>query len=138
MGMLHPLHRTMLKTHSACLSAALLAGLPAFDAALEHCASIVHIYERVFRPEHPMLGLQLYTLGNLQHERAEMLLPLADSVNAAQQAKVRMGLLVSAAVSLRRAANILLASHGAEHTLVRGLVALLADAEARLEQARGG
>ena len=48
-----------------------------------------------------------------------------------------MGHLVGAVVSLRRAAAILLASHGAEHSLARGLVALLADAEARLEQARG-
>ena len=52
----------------------------AFDAALEHCASIVRIYEQVFRAEHPMLGLQLYTLGNLQHERAQV-------TDAATQAK---------------------------------------------------
>jgi hypothetical protein len=42
-----------------------------FDCATEQCEELVATMAKVYRTEHPMLGLQLYTLGNLYHAQKD-------------------------------------------------------------------
>lgn len=63
---LHPLHTALYATRGLALSAALVAG----DAteARAHCAELVRFLEATLAhvPNHPLLALQLFTLGDLE------------------------------------------------------------------------
>ena len=49
---------------SSLLTSSIVAG--DVDRALLYCQRIVEQYRRVYPPVHPLLGLQLYTMGSLQ------------------------------------------------------------------------
>jgi SET and MYND domain-containing protein len=71
------------------------------------CSLQVQAYETIYPEMHPLLGLQLYTLGNLQ-------------IEAGGGAK-NEGL-----VNLKRALAILKVSHGSDKSpMVEGLVSLI-------------
>jgi hypothetical protein len=68
----HALHKRHLSVYAArarLLTTAMVAG--DFECAITQCEELVDTMALVYRAEHPMLGLQLYTLGNLRHNQGE-------------------------------------------------------------------
>jgi hypothetical protein len=70
--------------------------------AITHCAFLVAFYERVYQPNHPLTGLQQYTLGNLYGETA--------------------GHAARAVQHIENAMRILRVTHGTANRLFRRLV----------------
>ena len=99
--LLPPLHADLIECEGCCLTSNLALG--DFAAAERHCAWLVECYRRVYHPAHPMLGLQLYTLGDLQRH---------------------LGRREDAAASLREAGAAIGRTHGAGHPMAAGAVAL--------------
>lgn len=99
---LHPLNVHLLSTFSSFLTVAMVAG--EWIAAIECCTSMIDIYEWYYPDTHPLLGLQLYTKGNLLSNigKYEEAMPVLD-----------------------RALTILTLSFGAENGMVQGLRSLI-------------
>jgi hypothetical protein len=76
----------------------------------------VRVYEAVYPPHHPLLGLQLYTLGDLYARQ--------DNGGARKLARA----------ALERAARALEVTHGEQHELPRGARALLSELNAEEER----
>lgn len=72
--------------------------------AIETCSGILNAYKLIYPPKHPLIGLQLYTLGNLQ---------------------VECGACEQGLESLQGAKAILLVTHGRESKMVKGLQELI-------------
>jgi len=123
-AVLHPLHASLAEARGHCLQSAMLAG--DWAEAERQCAFIIRFYQKVYCPGHPLLGLQLFTLGNLLYQRATT---------------ARDGRFDTAVAMLNHAYDILVATHGEEHPLVHSLVEMHTDASEKHEaqcQAEGG
>lgn len=103
--LLHPRNVTVLRTLSAVLNVALVR--QDWAVARQVCEQIVDCYRHVYFGQHPRLGLQLYTLGDLRvREGAE-------------------GAAAAAAANYEEARRILTLTHGERGAMVQGLNALL-------------
>lgn len=100
---LHPLNVAGLSARTSLLHAMLLEG--DMRAAVRVCEEIVHAYAVIYPPNHPMLGLQLWTLGDLYRGMSS-----AEGGGAVKCAEV-----------MQRAQQSLTVSYGAEHEFVKGL-----------------
>lgn len=124
---LHPLHRDCITAHSALCGACVAAGRAA--AAVPHCAALVGAYRRLYPGAHPVLGLQLYTLGDLLQECEGLDVAVAVDVTAALAASGVGGgsdggsatAATAARLCWQEAAGMLAVSHGEDHALVAGL-----------------
>ena len=67
---LHPRHLSLYHARSQLHTTAMAAG--ELGIAKDQCVEIVATMgECFYRPEHPMMGIMLYTLGSLHHSLAE-------------------------------------------------------------------
>ncbi|EKX40069.1 hypothetical protein GUITHDRAFT_164767 [Guillardia theta CCMP2712] len=94
-----------LSVKSKMLQASIELGM--MDSAIRACKQVVEGYRGIYPPLHPLLGLQLYTLGNL----------LFDDGRGEEAADV-----------LQEGQKILLATHDRRSTMVQGITELLAEA----------
>eukprot|EP00250_Pteridium_aquilinum_P009307 c18584_g1_i2 orf=442-1086(+) len=99
------LHR--MKTYENLLKVCM--SMEDWTSALVYCHQAISAYERVYLPNHPLLGLQLYTCGKLEWY---------------------LGRTVDATNSYRRALDILEVTHGSNTELVQNLKAALQEAQA--------
>lgn len=107
---LHPLSSVLLKTSNALFAIALALGH--LEDATTYCEMSALICEHLYGGVHPVVGIKLYTLGNLQLETSSV------------PARV-------AVENLAKARAVLLVTHGARSVLCEGLDGLLATAKRR-------
>ncbi|RLN17749.1 histone-lysine N-methyltransferase ASHR1 [Panicum miliaceum] len=114
----HAFSITLLHTRETLLK--IYMELQDWQTALRYCRSTIPVYERVYPPFHPMIGLQFYTCGKL-----EWLLECTED----------------ALKSLTRAADILRITHGTKSQFMKELFGKLEEARAevsfRLSSGRG-
>ncbi|RLN72323.1 hypothetical protein BBJ28_00022128 [Nothophytophthora sp. Chile5] len=110
--LLHPENIELLKTCSALFSAEMERGGVA--EAVGHGERMLQFYRHVYSRNHPMTGLHLFTLGDLQAQLAQ-----AAAGDAARQKK--------ATEYLTEARRILQITHGKSHRFVEMLARRLQD-----------
>jgi SET and MYND domain-containing protein len=93
----------MVSTHAALLTTSLVAN--EWSRAAVHCGALCEAYLRIYGATHPLLGLQLFTLGDI----------LVSRLRRKQEG----------APYLQAARNILLVTHGEDASLVRRLAAFM-------------
>ncbi|KAG8062260.1 hypothetical protein GUJ93_ZPchr0003g16474 [Zizania palustris] len=103
----HPLSATLLHTREMLLK--IYMQLLDWQTALMYCRLTIPVYERVYPPFHPMIGLQFYTCGKL-----EWLLEYTED----------------ALKSLTRAADVLRITHGPKSEFMKELLGRLEEARA--------
>lgn len=101
-----PCHPECISVVGKLLTTALAAGQ--YERAIVACAELVEMYRIVYPFRHPLLGLQLYTLGNLHADRGEF---------------------ARALPILQEALQILRITHGLSCALVHGLLQLVSACE---------
>ncbi|MCO5604257.1 hypothetical protein L7F22_058420 [Adiantum nelumboides] len=99
------LHR--IKTYDNLLKVCM--SMEDWTSSLSYCHKAIPVYERVYLPNHPLLGLQYYTCGKLEWYQ---------------------GKTVEAVKSYRQALAILNITHGCDSELVKSLKGALQEAEA--------
>ena len=109
---LHPLHLDRFQVTNELLTASLESGK--FQDAIIHVTRAVEVMDHYYGSEylHPMIGLQLYTLGNL----------LVNTDNHAE-----------AIPYLYRSLKYLVAAHGRDSDLVKGLEVFLLEAKSHVQ-----
>ncbi|KAK3149596.1 hypothetical protein QOZ80_3AG0219600 [Eleusine coracana subsp. coracana] len=105
----HPFSITLLHTRETLLK--IYMELQDWQTALTFCRLTIPVYERVYPPFHPMIGLQFYTCGKL-----EWLLECTED----------------ALKSLTRAADILRITHGTKSQFMTELFSKLEEARAEV------
>lgn len=105
----HSFSITLLHTRETLLK--LYMELQDWRSALMYCRSTIPVYERVYPPFHPMVGLQFYTCGKL-----EWLLEYTED----------------ALKSLTRAADVLRITHGTNSQFMKELFGKLEEARAEV------
>nr|CAB3493544.1 unnamed protein product [Digitaria exilis] len=105
----HAFSITLLHTRETLLK--IYMELQDWQTALTYCRSTIPVYERVYPPFHPMIGLQFYTCGKL-----EWLLECTED----------------ALKSLTRAADILKITHGTKSQFMKELFGKLEEARAEV------
>nr|XP_015632311.1 histone-lysine N-methyltransferase ASHR1 isoform X3 [Oryza sativa Japonica Group] len=103
----HPLSITLLHTRETLLK--IYMELQDWQTALMYCRLTIPVYERIYPPFHPMIGLQFYTCGKL-----EWLLEYTED----------------ALMSLTRAADILRITHGTKSEFMKELLGKLEEVRA--------
>uniref|UniRef100_A0A0D9VXZ2 SET domain-containing protein n=1 Tax=Leersia perrieri TaxID=77586 RepID=A0A0D9VXZ2_9ORYZ len=103
----HPSSTTLLHTRETLLK--IYMELQEWQTALMYCRLTIPVYERVYPPFHPMIGLQFYTCGKL-----EWLLEYTED----------------ALKSLTRAADILRITHGTKSEFMKELLGKLEEVRA--------
>lgn len=100
-----------------------LCAAPSRSVAVSHTAPVCVASTQIYHPCHPLLGLQLYTLGDLLRNSHQ--LATADGATASEAALLRADAAAAAVPPLREAHAILEITHGAASEFVTSLATLL-------------
>ena len=115
----HPLHLDLLRSYGALSNIAMIKGDSALS--LETCDRICAFYRQLYHAFHPLIGLQLYTKGDLHSEAAAAC--RRDGGGSGDQLWHEQ----AALRAWRQAHAILSVSHGVDHSLVRDLATCIGE-----------